>query len=203
MILTFAHQKGGVGKSTLCLNVAIALSEHLTVGLIDLDPQGSLRDVSHLLTSLALIPTPQRLSDLKYLPYELICVDTPPYLSDKFCELFIASNMVIIPTKAGVFDILAIRRTVEIFKQAQKENTNLKGAIVLNMIKTGSNLTVEAEEILNGYGLPILTTQITDRVAFARSPLTGGIFGGDDTKAKNLITNLCTDIIQLNQYGKE
>jgi len=202
MIIAFAHQKGGVGKSTLCLNVAFALAHNLKVAIVDLDPQGSLSDVSHLFTDVTFVPTPQRLSELKALPFDLICVDTPPYLSDRLHELFTVSDVVIIPTKAGVFDALAIRRTVEMVKRAQGETPNLKGGIVLNMVKAGSTLTGEAEQILSGYDLPILTTQITDRVAFTRSPLTGGIFGGDDPKAKQQMTNLCTEIINLTDGKK-
>jgi chromosome partitioning protein len=49
MLITFAHQKGGVGKSTLCLNVALAFANRLSVGIVDIDPQGSIRDISHFL----------------------------------------------------------------------------------------------------------------------------------------------------------
>lgn len=195
MIIVFAHQKGGVGKSTLCLNVSLAFAHDLKVAIADLDPQGSLSDISDSFTSLAFISTPKRLADLKALPFDLICVDTPPYLSDRLHELFTVSDVVIIPTKAGVFDALAIRRTVEMVKRAQEQNKSLKGGIVLNMVKAVSTLTGEAEQVLSGYNLPILSTQITDRVAFTRSPLTGGVFG--DTKAKQQINNLCTEIINL------
>jgi cellulose biosynthesis protein BcsQ len=164
MILTFAHQKGGVGKSTLCLNVAVALSEHLTVGLIDLDPQGSLRDISHLLTSLALIPTPHRLSDLKNLPYELICVDTPPYLSDKLYELFIASNIVIIPTKAGVLPELVPKLVENIHsgvlwtnfvKQTTPHGTNEKNHSIRS-VGTGFNeFGFDAVDCASAYGINV------------------------------------------------
>jgi chromosome partitioning protein len=200
--MVFSHQKGGVGKSILCLNIALALSNDLKVAIADLDPQGSLTDISDLFPSVTFVPTPQKLRELKSLPYDLICVDTPPYLSDRLHELFTLSDVVIIPTKAGVFDALAIRRTVEMLKRAQTESPHLKAGVVLNMVKLGSTMTEEAEQILSSYGLPILTTQITDRVAFARSPLTGGVFGGGDAKAKQQIFNLCNEIINL-IHGKE
>ncbi len=45
MIVSFLNQKGGVGKTTLAINVADALSRHKhRVLLVDADPQGSALD---------------------------------------------------------------------------------------------------------------------------------------------------------------
>lgn len=47
-IITFSHQKGGVGKSTLAFNVAKKIYESANVCIVDYDKQGSLSQVSDM-----------------------------------------------------------------------------------------------------------------------------------------------------------
>jgi len=48
-IITVAHQKGGVGKSTMALNLALWFQDQLRVSLVDSDLQGSIYHVKDLL----------------------------------------------------------------------------------------------------------------------------------------------------------
>jgi chromosome partitioning protein len=98
-IITIAHQKGGVGKSTLALNLAVCFQDQLNVALVDTNLQGSLYHSKEVLPGLAVLAQDQ-LQKIKDLQYDLIIVDTPPYLSNKLPELFSLSDFILIPTKA-------------------------------------------------------------------------------------------------------
>jgi chromosome partitioning protein len=193
-IITIAHQKGGVGKSTLALNLAVCFQDQLTVALVDTDLQGSIADLKNDLPELSIIQE-DNFEKIKKLEHQLIIIDTPPYLSNRLPELFLISDYILIPTKAGFFDVMAIRSTVALVKEAQLKNTKLGAGIVLNMIKHRSGVTGEVQELLKGFDVPLMNTIVHDRVSFTRSPMTGGVLSGEDSKAKEEITALAEEIV--------
>ena len=64
-IFSIAHQKGGVGKSTLTYNLSLLFSEDLHIGLLDTDLQGSISDIIEEGENLSLIPAETDLRELK------------------------------------------------------------------------------------------------------------------------------------------
>lgn len=193
-IITIAHQKGGVGKSTLALNLAVCFQDQLSVALVDTDLQGSIADLKHDLPELAIVQE-DNFENIRQLKHQLIIIDTPPYLSNRLPELFLISDYVLIPTKAGFFDVMAIRSTIALVKDAQRTHRQLNAGIVLNMIKPRSGVTAEVQNLLKSFDMPLLNTFIHDRVSFTRSPITGGVLNGEDSKAKEEITALAEEIV--------
>ncbi len=194
-IITVAHQKGGVGKSTLAMNLAVCFQDQLSVALVDTDLQGSIADLRENLSGLTVMQE-DNFENIKAAEQDLIVIDTPPYLSNRLPELFLISDYVLIPTKAGFFDVMAIRSTLALVKQAQVKQPQLKAGIVLNMIKPRSGVTQEVQHLLQSFDTPVLQTMIHDRVSFTRSPITGGVLTGGDTKAKEEITSLAEEIVE-------
>jgi len=193
-IITVAHQKGGVGKSTLAMNLAVCFQDQLNVALVDTDLQGSLFQIKEELPGLAVVGN-DLLQDIKRLEYDLVIVDTPPYLSNKLPELFSLSDFILIPTKAGFFDVMAIRSTIALLKDAQVKKPDIQAGIVMNMIKPRSGITKEVSSLLQSMQTPVLATMIHDRVSIARSSITAGVLQGSDNKAIEEITSLAEEIV--------
>lgn len=193
-IITVAHQKGGVGKTTLAINLAYCFKDSMNLGLVDFDLQGSLLGLKNTLINLNIEHRPKDLSQLAKLPYDLVIIDTPPYLSNDFKEIFLASDYILIPTKAGFLDVMALQATIQLVKEAQKVKPSLKAGIVLNMIKPQTALTGDIKAIIVDFDVPLLESVITDRVSFVRSAVLGGVVNMDDNKAKQEILTLADEI---------
>jgi chromosome partitioning protein len=193
-IITVAHQKGGVGKSTMALNLALCFQDQLKVALVDSDLQGSIYHVRDEFPGLTILSSEQ-ISDIPKLNYDLVIVDTPPYLSNKLTELFQFSDFVLVPTRAGFFDVMAIRSTLALIKFSQAKNAQLKAGIVLNMIKPRVAITKDIIELLKSLGTPLLKTMVHDRVSITRSTMMSGILKTTDAKAKEEITSLAEEIV--------
>jgi chromosome partitioning protein len=196
-IITVAHQKGGVGKTTLALNLAACFKDDLRVGLLDTDVQGSLSGLMDMLEGIELIPFNNDLASLRAVEKDILIIDTPPYLTNQLPALFEASDFVLVPSKVGFLDVMAVRATIQMLKEVQTRKKELKAAIVLNMVKPRTNMNDEIREILKDYDIPVLKTAISDRVSYARSPIMSGVFAGDDEKAKTEITALADEIFSF------
>jgi chromosome partitioning protein len=189
-IILVTHQKGGVGKSTITYNLACNIRENAKVCIIDMDFQGSLINISEL--SEVPIFTADKLNETIKSEYDFIFIDTPPYLNEKIIDLCNISDVIIIPTKAGVLDLLAIKSTIDIVKQAKSEN---KAIIVFNMIKPNTTLTEEIKSQLQDYNIKVSKNMLSDLVSFSRSVLVNGV--EENNNAQKQIDNLTKEILML------
>lgn len=212
--ITTAHQKGGVGKSTIALNLyGYFTKAGLKTAIVDIDPQGTITQFSELAEAGRFnlikrrdfveseeedrISIERLLGQVK--DYDVVIIDTPPYLTDELEDIFQITNLLIIPCKASLFDALAIRQTLAFIENSKRANDkNFISVIVLTMVISGSNIQDQIREVLKQHKTPILDTEIGNRIAYAKSLLlTGSIVDDDTGKAKDEIENLATEILTL------
>lgn len=189
-IILITHQKGGVGKSTLTFNLAQNIAANSRVAVLDFDLQGSLSQLEELVTDFKIIPYQDKLESISELQYDFIFIDTPPYLSNHLAKLISISDLIIVPTKAGILDLLAIKSTLAIIEQEKRTMDTL---VVFNMIKPNTTLTLDILIGLEEYNVKIASTHISDLVAFTRSVLVKGV--SNDKNAQKQIDQLTEEIL--------
>ena len=189
-IILITHQKGGVGKSTLTFNLAQNISNGSKVAVLDFDLQGSLSQLQEVITDFDIIPYTGEIDKISELEYDFIFIDTPPYLSSQLPKLIALADLIIVPTKAGILDLLAIKNTLEMIELANRTADTL---IVFNMIKANTTLTLDILIGLEEYNVKIANTHISDLVSYTRSVLLKGVT--KDQNAQRQIDHLTKEIL--------
>jgi chromosome partitioning protein len=189
-IILITHQKGGVGKSTLTFNLAQNIASGAKVGVLDFDLQGSLSQIKELITDFEIIPYQDKLGRISELEYDFIFIDTPPYLTNHLSKLISMADLIIVPTKAGILDLLAIKSTLSLIEQEQRTEDTI---VVFNMIKPNTTLTLDILIGLAEYDVKIANTHISDLVSFTRSVLVSGV--RQDRNAQRQIDELTKEIL--------
>ena len=133
-VITIAQQKGGTGKTTLAVHLAMAFIKYhdLKVAIIDTDPQGSLgkwfmirseNKVSNenLTFKTASLWGAQYESKTLKNDHDIVIIDTPPKIEADARPSIEAADLVLIPMAASHVDFWAKGAIAEIAKQAKKK----------------------------------------------------------------------------------
>ena len=179
-VIAVLNQKGGSGKTTIATHLARAFQlAGNTVILIDSDPQGSARDwaAAHDDQPVSVVgidrPTIER--DLKSLAKtDFVVIDGAPQAAELAASAIKAANMVLIPCTPSPYDVWACSDLVDLVRQRiDITDGKLKAAFVISRAIANTKLGAEVGEALEGYGLPVLTSRIYQRVSYPGTAATG------------------------------
>ncbi|WP_163338553.1 ParA family protein [Desulfopila sp. IMCC35008] len=183
MIVTIASQKGGVGKSTVSMNLALGvagLSASYKVALIDADQQLSCLETlqNYKRANLSLYEgtkKPHRLVKSIVHKYKALFIDTPPHSHEIMYQAAAVSRLVIIPLQPSPLDIRGVGKTVQALKVIRdKVNPKLECRFLVNRVKPRTILANDFKVALNKhYSFPAFETMMHDREAYKQSLITG------------------------------
>ena len=205
-VIAVLNQKGGSGKTTIATHLARVLQlDGSSVVLVDSDPQGSARDWSAAREEQPLsvigIDRPTIERDLKSLAKtDFVVIDGAPQAADLAVSAIKAANFVLIPVQPSPYDIWAAADLVDLVKQRiEVTDGRLQAAFVVSRAITGTKLGQEVADALAGYGLPVLTSRIMQRVAYPSTAATGQtVFDNDaDGDAAADFRALKNELVQL------
>ena len=187
-IISIANQKGGVGKSTIAFNLGVALanSKH-AVFVVDADPQSTIsmwakartrHESNKINPNITFTETPWTPEEILKLSqkqnYEFVIIDCGPANNKAAKAALVVSNLTIIPISPSPLDINSARSTIELIEEgASRGATKSKVYLLISKKIVGTNLAKEARDTCQMLKLPILKTEISQRIALCESAITG------------------------------
>lgn len=188
-IVAALSRKGGVGKTSVCMNLAGCMAEagHRVV-LFDLDPQGSAKRWADQASDESPMPFPvfavelegarkfkQRIdSAAKETGAEICIVDCPPELREESLTAAMLAELVLIPVSPSALDLWAAQGAVEMCRDARAMLKGDKPRVVLvpSKVSPGTNMARQITETLEAFGEPV-GPAIAERIAHRESTIAG------------------------------
>jgi len=176
-VITIAQQKGGTGKTTLAVHLALGFIKYhkLKVAIIDTDPQGSLgkwfmirtekeNSNDNLTFKTASLWGAQYESKILKVDHDIVIIDTPPKIESDARPSIESADLVLIPMSASHVDFWATGAIVEI---AKKANKNI--LIQINRSNQRSKLITKTNDFIKSLDLSSTQTIIGNRQIYASS----------------------------------
>ncbi len=176
-VITISQQKGGTGKTTLAIHLAMGFIKfhNLKVAVVDTDPQGSLGQWFMIRTenniqneklnfkTASLWGAKYESVNLKK-DHDIVIIDTPPKIESDARPAIEASDMVLIPMTPSHVDFWATEAIIDIAKKASK-----KIMIQINRANQRSKQIIKTNDYIKSLNVPAISTIIGNRQIYASS----------------------------------
>jgi chromosome partitioning protein len=200
VICVFSN-KGGSGKTTIAVHLALAWSQLAPTALLDTDTQGTatewLKRRPADLKSPVTVACPGREAAERALRlaraehYRFIVIDLPPHSSAQIAWLLQEADLILVPTRPTAADLVTLQQTVDLVHASKR-----RAGFVLNAFRPQLIEAREITPILANYGMPIIGV-LGDRIAYSRG-LPAGLGGHEvgDPSADEEVMKLAKRVVK-------
>ncbi|MCP5430557.1 MAG: AAA family ATPase [Chromatiaceae bacterium] len=205
-IIALVGNKGGAGKTTLCVNLASALAEKAPTAILDADPQRSSlqwRELAVRDDAVAVIDAVDGLAakvDKSRKSFVNLVLDCPPSVNAiQTAQALDLCDLALIPVQPSPLDLWATVHIVDRVEAAKQANPRLRAVLVINQLEPRTRLSQLMRQALAELDLPAARTAIRRRVAYRSSVLEGRTvldLGSRGAVAANEIRELIEEVVR-------
>lgn len=180
-IIALVGNKGGAGKTTLTVNLAMALSQQTTrVIVVDADPQRSSLQWRAMRDDAPGLDVIEGVDDLELVlaaaksEYDHALIDCPPSVhAGQTHEALRLSDLALVPVQPSPLDLWATVHIEQAVETARESNPSLRALLILNQLEPRTRLSKLVRQGLAELSMPAADTAIHRRVAYRASVLEG------------------------------
>jgi chromosome partitioning protein len=206
-VIALVGNKGGAGKTTLCINLASALSERDATVVLDADPQQSSRNWHAIANGGSPFPVIAASEDVAKAAADYadsaryVLIDCPPSVhSRQTGDALFHADLALIPVQPSPLDLWASAQIEAEVGRARESNPDLGALLVINQLEPRTRLSQVMRDALAELSLPAARCAVSRRMVYKKSVIQGRSVldvGSQGAAAAEEIRQLVDEMVEL------
>lgn len=176
MIVACVGQKGGTGKTTTAVSLAVEWCVRgRSVLLVDTDTQGSVLTWADVASELGAAHVPAVTALGAQLRQQLephragrdvIVIDCPPAHGERQRAALMVADVAVLPSGPDATEVWGLTSSVALVREAQEMRPNLRAVVLITRKDRRTALGTQSRQALEQLALPVLGSELSRRVTY-------------------------------------